>query len=73
LTNEKKSKRAATYMTFTLTNHELRKVAGEVAAATGADADSVERALTIALFPYQDYGGKVTYGQSAEAKKDFKL
>ena len=60
-------------MTFTLTNHELRKVAGEVATAIGADADSIERALTIALFPYQDYGGKVTYGQSAEAKKDFKL
>jgi hypothetical protein len=71
--DEKESKRAATYMTFTLTNHELRKVAGEVAAATGADVDCVERALTIALFPYQDYGGKVTYGQGAEPKKDFKL
>jgi hypothetical protein len=69
----KNRKGQQTYMTFTLTNHELRKVAGEVAAATGADADSVERALTIALFPYQDYGGKVTYGQGAEPKKDFKL
>jgi hypothetical protein len=69
----KNRKGQATYMTFTLTNHELRKVAGEVAAATGADADSVERALTIALFPYQDYRGKVTYGQGAEPKKDFKL
>jgi hypothetical protein len=61
------------YMTFTLTNHELREIAGEVAAAIGADADSLERALTIALFPYQDYGGKVTYGQGAEPKRDFKL
>jgi hypothetical protein len=61
------------HMTFTITNHELGKLAGEVAAAIGADPDSLERALTIALFPYQDYGGKVTYGQGAEPKKDFKL
>ena len=47
--------------------------AGEVAAAIGTDADSMERALTIALFPYQDYGGKVTYGQGAEPKMDFRL
>ena len=60
-------------MTFTLTNHELRKIAGDVAAAVGADADSIERALTVALFPYQDYGGKVTYGQGAEPKRDFKV
>jgi hypothetical protein len=66
----KNRKGPQTYMTFTLTNHELRKIAGDVAAAIGADADSIERALTIALFPYQDYGGKVTYGQGAEPKRD---
>jgi hypothetical protein len=60
-------------MTFTLTNDELSKLAAEVAATIGAEADSLERALTTALFPYQDYGGKVTYGQGAEPKKDFKL
>jgi hypothetical protein len=60
-------------MTFTMTNSQLREVAGQVAAATGADADDVERALTIALFPHQDHHGEVTYGREADPKKDFKL